>query len=405
MWCKLFKFILFYELLICVIFGDVLHLNKLYNFYDLQSPNYGGNYNYEQQNQHNQIPNNEPFIPEIIVNRAAAATAVSPPIIPLSNPMDPLHGYNYYNTVGYLPPTTTLTTTTPAPISQSDQIFNRPQSDDITNSYLPPYPPFFDESSTTTTTQQTIAYLPPQNKNNFHLSFHYDDETNGKKLKNNGYNYLPPTTSATSTTQIPFIQQSDELLPPFDNHQIGYTYEQPRSNSNIKPISQQLTNSPNTNTNTNNIIILKDHIGRDIKLNPLKLQINELRCLPQPNGYFKILLTMQNYLENLPIVDNTDYQQQQQDRKCDFQILKSILQHQQLLFYVTSEDFQRCGIEQCAKNAGDGINQDNFCLRIRFPQIRGMKTFTDSLLTFQCKAQERIVSKTHSLRFGLTDIK
>jgi hypothetical protein len=40
-------------------------------------------------------------------------------------------------------------------------------------------------------------------------------------------------------------------------------------------------------------------------------------------------------------------------------------------------------------------------LRIRFPQIRGMRTIDDGILTLQCKLQERIVEKTHSLRMGL----
>lgn len=118
-------------------------------------------------------------------------------------------------------------------------------------------------------------------------------------------------------------------------------------------------------------------------LNNMKMELRDMKCLLNPNGYFKAQFFMHNNVETFPVID-----QDTGDPRCEIKTAKS-----QSFVDIVSEDFQRCGVFTC--------NGADLCLRVRFPQIRGLKTSNDLALTMQCKLPERVVAKTHALRIGV----
>lgn len=112
--------------------------------------------------------------------------------------------------------------------------------------------------------------------------------------------------------------------------------------------------------------------------------MNNVRCLDGNGGYFQANVGVQSFIENLPIIDLDTI-----DARCQFHLVGV-----RLILNIASDDFQRCGIAFCGNR--------ELCANVRFPQIFGMKSLDDSLLTLKCKIQERIISKTHALRFGVS---
>lgn len=165
--------------------------------------------------------------------------------------------------------------------------------------------------------------------------------------------YLPPAAP-------PFTPQSDEI--PDDNG--GYHYPTPQSRG-LKELD----------------------LFRSVKHSPLQLELNDLRCLNSRIGYFKANVVVQSFIEHLPIID-VDVQ----DQRCQIHLVRT-----KFVINLSASDFHRCGVYAC----GD----QELCLNLRFPQISGMKSIGDAILTLQCKIQKTTVSKTHALRFGVTNFK
>lgn len=157
--------------------------------------------------------------------------------------------------------------------------------------------------------------------------------------------YIPPSPPS----------QSDE---PID----GYSHQRPKQSKFLKHENIFLTS----------------------KSNPLHISVNNLRCLDGAGGYFQAAIVVQSFIENLPIIDSDTI-----DSRCQFNLIGV-----KLILNIPIEDFQRCGISPCSNR--------ELCVNVRFPQIVGMKSLDDSLLTLKCKVQERIVSKTHAFRFGVS---
>ncbi|XP_037033119.1 uncharacterized protein LOC119072076 isoform X1 [Bradysia coprophila] len=195
----------------------------------------------------------------------------------------------------------------------------------------------------------TPSYVPPtvgQNPNDILSDFSPD-----------GYRYLPPTTQQTPSVQQDPIDLGDNftpIIPPSPPSQ-GYLPSQTRGRE------------------------LRDELQ-----NPqMQLELNELRCLSNVGGYFRAILSVQSVVQSVPIIENDI-----QDIRCDPQVIRT-----RIAISIAAADFRRCGVENCGSQ--------QLCLKIRFPQIQGLRTLADPVLTLQCRIQERVVSKTHALRIGL----
>lgn len=271
----------------------------------------------------------EAFIPEIIVNRNLRDDFSSMPSVRQSD------GFLPYLNNSYLPPS------------------NRPPLMDIPEPIQTPRPPIsFDPID-------TPAYIPPtvaQNPNDIASDFPTKTTLNA-----DGYKYLPPTQ------QTPIVQQdpglSDNFVPI------------------ITPPSQAYLPSQSKARELRDEVVLQD--SGNIQNSQLQLELNELRCLPSIGGYFKATLTVQSFVQSIPIIENDI-----QDIRCDLQVIRT-----RVVVNIAAVDFRRCGVESCGSQ--------QLCLKIRFPQIQGLRTLADAVLTLQCRIQERVVSKTHALRIGL----
>lgn len=249
-------------------------------------------------------------------------------------------------------------------VRQSDSFFPY-----LNNSYLPPSnrPPLMDIPETTQTSRPPIsfdpidtpAYIPPtvaQNPNDI-----VNDFPPKPSLNPDGYKYLPPTQQTPSVQQDPDL--SDDFIPIITPPSQGYLPSQ----SKARELRDELVfrDSPN------------------LKNSQLQLELNELRCLPNIGGYFKAILSVQSFLQSVPIIENDN-----QDVRCDLEVIRT-----RIVINIAAVDFRRCGVESCGSQ--------QLCLKIRFPQIQGLRTLSDAVLTLQCRTQERVVSKTHALRIGL----
>lgn len=253
-----------------------------------------------------------------------------------------------------------------------NSVTNVRQSDPIqpylNNSYLPPplpppsnRPPLLDFPEPTQPARPPISfdpidtpsYIPPtvaQNPNDISNDFSPD-----------GYKYLPPTTQQTpSVQQDPIDDSFTPIIPPSPPSQ-AYLPTQTRARE------------------------LRDELGFPQNLqNPqMQLELNELRCLSNVGGYFRAILSVQSVAQSVPIIENDI-----QDIRCDPQVVRA-----RIAISIAAVDFRRCGVENCGSQ--------QLCLKIRFPQIQGLRTLADPVLTLQCRIQERVVSKTHALRIGL----
>uniref|UniRef100_A0A182S825 ZP domain-containing protein n=1 Tax=Anopheles maculatus TaxID=74869 RepID=A0A182S825_9DIPT len=186
-----------------------------------------------------------------------------------------------------------------------------------------------------------------------------------------GYNYNPPTTS-TST----FAPLGDEGFEDVNNNEGGYRYDPP-SNIYIPPSSNGVGRS-----------LRDDPTG---PRSPIRLQLNELACLRNGGGYFRASLTVQSPIESTPLVDV-------ENDGGDLSGCEVRLDQSRLLIDIASSDFGRCGVIPCGQPPTREL-----CLRVRFPAIAGMRTAVDPVLTLQCRIQQRIVARTHSVRLGVAD--
>lgn len=167
--------------------------------------------------------------------------------------------------------------------------------------------------------------------------------------------YFPP--------QTPIAPQMDEVKKPDVNG--GYQYPIPNSRG-----------------------LLKDtDFFRSVQHVPLQLELNDLQCLSGRKGYFRANIVVQTFIEHLPIID-----MDVQDQRCLISLVRT-----KFVLHLAGSDFARCGVYTCGDN--------ELCLKLRFPQIDGMKSIGDAILTLQCKIQRKTVSKTQSLRFGVKNFK
>lgn len=205
----------------------------------------------------------------------------------------------------------------------------------------------------------TPAYIPPtvaQNPNDIANDFPPKTTSNP-----DGYRYLPPTQQTPGVQQDPDI--SEIFIPTVSPPSQAYLPSQSKARElRDELISRDSPNSQNSQ---------------------LQLELNELRCLPNIGGYFKAVLSVQSFVQSLPIIENDV-----QDIRCDLQVIRT-----RIVINIAAVDFRRCGVENCGSQ--------QLCLKIRFPQIQGLRTLADAVLTLQCRTQERVVSKTHALRIGL----
>lgn len=236
-----------------------------------------------------------------------------------------------------------------APPTLPEIIINKQANSNGYNYEKPVVPPQSDAIIISNEYIPPNIYIPPPQ--NDYLPPKFVD----KNVENSGYSYPSP---------IP--PQSDEIPP----EQPGYIYDPPKEPSN-------------------DYLPPSNHQGRILKNSEPKsqhrLQLRELRCLQNTGGYFQGIINVQSFLANIPIVDTEIY-----DRRCNLAVVKT-----QIVINFKFEDFQRCGVENCGSS--------ELCLRLRFPQIRDMKSIGDAILTLQCKVQDKIVTKVHSIKVGVSD--
>lgn len=216
-------------------------------------------------------------------------------------------------------------------------------------------------------------YVPPYPGNNLPEIIVNDDPP----IINNAY-LPPPQLTEVTTIKIPSWNYStnqinNKYLPPYDNQ-----YDEPINIPNPSVnyyLPPQYTNDRKP----------KGSVVDEQKNVPLVIELNELRCLPNQNGYFKAVLTVKNVIENPPIIEH-----ESNDPRCSLIYIQSKIE-----INIGVEQFENCQVIQCSDNG------QYLCMVIRFPQIKGMRSLNDAKLTLQCKIQDRIVTKTHALRLGV----
>lgn len=180
-----------------------------------------------------------------------------------------------------------------------------------------------------------------------------------------GYVYEKPSTLPPS---------NDEYLPPpaFDYLPPTTSMEPPRDEPDTSYLPSADKRDPK------DLDFFKTTVNT---LNGTKVEVRDLKCLQTPDGYYKASIYMHNNVEVTPTIER-----ESGDPRCEIKTLRS-----QSIVNIVSEDFQKCGIFSCGAD---------LCLKLRFPQIRGLRTGDDLSLTLQCKLPERVVVKTHSIRVG-----
>lgn len=208
--------------------------------------------------------------------------------------------------------------------------------------------------------------------------------------------YLPPVEqpiiipTQSDELELPYpaaeVPPAPSYLPPAQN----IPHYDPPSNNYLPPPEQQPLDDPGTieedgyHYPTPGSRGLKDllHTSKPISL---QLDLNDLRCLNGRIGFFRANIVVHNFINSLPIID-TDVQ----DPRCSINLVRN-----KFVINLVAKDFQHCGVYACS--------EQELCLRLRFPQIHDMKSIGDAILTLQCKIQEKTVSKTHALRFGVNN--
>ncbi|XP_055313280.1 uncharacterized protein LOC129574815 isoform X2 [Sitodiplosis mosellana] len=250
--------------------------------------------------------------------------------------------FQSFNGYNYNPPLHQLPSPAPSPpittTFRPEIIVNKEPS----NVYLPPPTP---------STETSIVIHPPDDLEGVYLPpFH---EEIPPPQTEPPQNYLPPEPEPDYQYLPP---------PPADEINEGYQYSRPKQPKYLRNSNVLLNSKPGA----------------------LHISVNNLRCLEGNGGYFQANIVVQSFIENLPIIDSDTI-----DSRCQFHLVGV-----QLILNIAYIDFQRCGIAPCGSR--------ELCVNLRFPQIFGMKALDDNLLTLKCKIQERVISKTHAFRFGVS---
>lgn len=243
----------------------------------------------------------------------------------------------------------------------------------VHNQYLPPTPP---PTTTTTTTQRP----PLQDELNYYLPPSSSSSSSSDRNPNNGrnmYHYPRPPIQFDE----PFIEpvysppatQPPQYLPP--------PLASPPLNAYLPPTSVAATRSVASNKTDNDFFAFSTPTR-----SPLRLEMTEMKCLSNgEDGYFRTRITVQSFINTLPVFEDSF--------GCGHRLEIS---RNQILIQIPANEFRVCGVSQC------GQRNEELCARLRFPQIRGMRTVNDAILALQCKVQERTVSKTHELKMGVS---
>ncbi|EDS34834.1 conserved hypothetical protein [Culex quinquefasciatus] len=280
-------------------------------------------------------------LPEVIVNRDFVSTTATP--------QRDSQGYFYDPpSNAYIPPEQPFADEPVPPTNLADEYPS------IDNQYLPPNedlpplgPPIFSDPPTN-------EYIPPAQPQPPQRDEIVIVTTEA------GYQYNPPSSPAP-----PF---ADEGVP---NNNNGYNYDPP-ANGYLPPTGRALRDEVPTGPRT-----------------PIRLQLNELTCLPNVGGFFRSTITIQSPIDSSPLVDIED--------DSDLTGCNVRVDQTRITVNIDVADFSKCGVQQCGPSARE------LCLRLRFPQIGGMRTVTDAILTLQCKIQQRVVARTHSVRVGISN--
>lgn len=285
------------------------------------------------------------------------------------------HGYHYDT-----PSLPFSTTTTQRPFLLPEIIVNkRIKSNKPSTVYLPP------PSQIVPDTEPPLAVPPLSDDSNVYLPPAFDAEppssvylppparpVDAIVIDRPSNVYVPPPPSVLQDKPIPETPvPSFPSKPSDDDEHPGYQYLAPTKATVVSV------------RNHKNIDLLRGQNGS----NALRLGLSDLRCLQHRDGYFRANIVAQSFIETLPIVDADASSAQ-----CQLRLIRTTF-----VLNIRSSDFERCGVHACSDN--------ELCVKIRFPQIAGMKSANDALLTLQCKLQERVAAKTHALRFGIADIR
>lgn len=111
-----------------------------------------------------------------------------------------------------------------------------------------------------------------------------------------------------------------------------------------------------------------------------------MKCLNDgDSGYFRTRITVQSFINLVPVFEDS--------LGCNHRLE---LSRNQILIEIPRDEFRVCGVRGC------GEKNEELCAKIRFPQIKGMRTVNDAILALQCKPQEKVVSRTHALKMGVS---
>lgn len=185
--------------------------------------------------------------------------------------------------------------------------------------------------------------------------------------------YLPPVQDQPNNGYLPPPNTQTTPLPPFQDEELDYD---PPDNSYLPPAS-----GPYNQRNAKDINFFRSTSNA---LSNMKVELKDMKCLQNPNGFLRAQLQMHNIVDAFPVMD-----QDISDPRCEIRTLRK-----QVLVNIVSEDFDRCGVYNCG---------NDLCVRIRFPLIRGLRTRDDLGLTLQCKVQERVVGKVHTIKIGVSN--
>lgn len=248
-------------------------------------------------------------------------------------------------------------------IIPKESLDSGPSQYDANPRYIPPT-----QQEPSDADQPYNTYIPPQSR----------PET-VQEPPNIGY--LP---SITPTHDQP-LAQNDGLYDQPDRPDVQFDEEPAIDGNVLDPIPQYLPAARQPESRQ-----LK---GRGFS-QPLRLTLQELQCLAanKPGGYFRAKLLVQSTLEHAPVIDSETVRA---TSECDIRFINS-----RILINIAGEEFERCAVKRCDSSAHDDNHQ--LCLKLRFPQIKGMTTLGDSILTLQCQGQKRVVTKTHALHVGVS---
>lgn len=276
----------------------------------------------------------------------------------------------------------------------------------INNEYVPPLESVDPATTTRATTRRPLTttefFLPEiivnkyteEEATNVEKDIAEDEYFNGYPYPTIPHPvYLPVTTA--KTTRQPIINDPLPtrlyLPPPNDQDEIPRDAVDPNSDQYIPSLQNKqpknLFRTPTT---------IQQSPTSSSTLSSLRMELNQLRCLASPqNGYFKALLTFApNSLDHPPVILVDGNPSSDLHNVCGIRMVRT-----KVLVNIRFAVFQQCGVESCGEQ--NGLDGQKLCVRLSFPQIRGMMTDDDGTLTLQCKVQELVAAQTHSLRVGV----